>query len=122
MTRSPAYPTGTPCGRVRSRVARDRVAAIRTPTSEALGDGGGPPPGRALRTHPRPQLRPPRQGGVPHTRTFDIKAATLPEVLLGEVVWVGRAMGKKARGGPANTAPAVVDVDVEVLASSSSAG
>ena len=117
MTRSPAYPTGTPCGRVTCG-SRPR-AAIRTPTSEALGDGGGPPPGRALRAHPRPQLRPPRQGGVPHTRTFDIKAATLPEVLLGEVVWVGRAMGK-ARGGPANTAPAVVDV--EVLASSSSAG
>jgi hypothetical protein len=45
----------------------------------------------------------------------------VPEVLLGEVVWVGRAMGK-TRGGPANTSPAVVDVDVEVLASSSSAG
>ena len=44
-------------------------------------------------------------------------ARGVPDVLLGEVVWVGRAMGK-TRGGPANTAP----VDVEVLASSSSAG
>ncbi len=31
------------------------------------------------------------------TRTFNITAATLPDVLLGEVVWVGRAMGTARR-------------------------
>ena len=27
------------------------------------------------------------------TRTFAVKAATLPEVLVGQVVWVGRTVG-----------------------------
>ena len=31
------------------------------------------------------------------TRTFDIAAAALPDVLLGEVVWVGRTMGTTKR-------------------------
>ena len=26
------------------------------------------------------------------TRTFEVKAATLPEVLVGQVVWVGRSL------------------------------
>jgi phage repressor protein C with HTH and peptisase S24 domain len=31
------------------------------------------------------------------TRTFEIKAATLPEVLVGEVVWCGRSLGRGKR-------------------------
>ncbi len=31
------------------------------------------------------------------TRTFAITAATLPDVLVGQVVWVGRAMGTARR-------------------------
>ena len=31
------------------------------------------------------------------TRTFEIKAATLPEVLAGEVVWCGRSLGRGKR-------------------------
>ena len=30
------------------------------------------------------------------TRTFEVKAATLPEVLVGQVVWVGRTLGTRA--------------------------
>ena len=31
------------------------------------------------------------------TRTFEIKAATLPDILVGEVVWVGRRLGSGTR-------------------------
>ena len=31
------------------------------------------------------------------TRTFEIKAATLPDILVGEVVWVGRSLGRGTR-------------------------
>ena len=32
------------------------------------------------------------------TRTFEVKAATLPYILVGEVVWVGRRLGSGTRG------------------------
>ena len=31
------------------------------------------------------------------TRTFEIKVASLPDVLVGEVVWVGRSLGRVKR-------------------------
>ena len=31
------------------------------------------------------------------TRTFEVKAATLPDILIGEVVWVGRRLGSGTR-------------------------
>ena len=31
------------------------------------------------------------------TRTFAVKAATLPDILVGEVVWVGRRLGSGTR-------------------------